>query len=116
MTVYKNLNPKGFVILDAPVSFAIDESEVEGIQKGQILLSTLKAAGFKGLFPFGPIEPFIYAEKRERNIKFNYKRFRFLENNSFINMLSIKDWFREQKTEDEKINSIFHPLFLESDL
>lgn len=114
--VNNSLEDKGFMIVDAPVSFMIDGSGSGSDFKSKVLLKTLRSSGFKGVFPFGPIEPFIYAEKNQRKFKFQYESLDFLKNRSFVNLSTISMWFSEGDLSDEYINSIYHPILLDMEL
>ena len=111
--VYDDLNDNGFMVLDAPVSFVLEGEGSGKKNKSPILANSIKAAGFETLFPFGPIEPFIYASKLKSKVSFDYSQTDHLPNSSFINLSSIQPWFDRVSDYKDVENSLYHPLFLE---
>ncbi len=108
-TVLKNLSPNGFIVMDAPLQRHLNKSS-NFVSDQKILEKTVLAAGFKAVFSFGSIEPFIYASQVNQELKFRYEDLpNNLPNRTFVNLLKL-DLPAEDENKVAPINTMFLPV------
>lgn len=103
-----HLNPGGFIVFDAPIWRYIDRDQVNAASELQILTDTLKAAGFKTVFPFGTFEPFIFASPEERAVEFSEDALKDVSNSAYANLIGLRFLYTSDPTKP-LVNSIFRP-------
>lgn len=117
--VRARLNPGGFAVMDAPIWKSLDEvDEEEGEGDGafqprsyEILLSTVRKAGFKTTFSFGPLDPLLFLKTEESAPQFDYGRLpEFVSNRGLVNMTDLRHIVEGARLKDEFVNSIFKPV------
>ncbi len=106
--VARRLDAKGFLIMNAPISFRFNNNSSDHLRPTATLLNTLKTSGFQTVLPFGSIEPFIYAERQQRALAFNYQSLpETLPNSSFVNLVPIQEVL--QLPDSDQVNSVYRP-------
>ncbi len=106
--VEESLSQDGFMIMNAPISFRFESSSTTHLEATSTLINTLKVAGFQCVLPFGSKEPFLYIEKEERKLAFNYQKLpKDFPNSSFINLVPIKEVV--DLPPSTKVNSVYKP-------
>ncbi len=106
--VARRLSDQGFLIMNAPISFRFNDNSSDHLQPTATLLNTLRFSGFQTILPFGAIEPFIYAEKDQRPVAFNYQSLpQTLPNSSFVNLVPIQEVL--QLPTSKQVNSVYRP-------
>ncbi len=106
------LTPEGFAVLDAPINRFqnSDSPEVKPLPQ-DIVVSTLKSAGFKSLLFYGPVEPFVYVSMTSKDIQFDYQKLpSFIENRTLLNLTNLNHILTSTDISEANVNSIYKPL------
>jgi spermidine synthase len=101
----KRLNPDGIVVLDFPIPNVGERSK-----NISVFLSTLRRAGFRVPFAYGPEEPFIAIGKGRKIWKFDYEKLNPWVSNPTLQNLTPRDITSFQRR--ARVNSIFFPVDL----
>ncbi|MBE8222102.1 MAG: hypothetical protein HAW60_05175 [Bdellovibrionales bacterium] len=76
-----------------------------------IFSSTLKDAGFKSVFFYGPEEPFLFAQINKKSLSFNFKKLsKKISTKTKKNLIKLNNNSLGVKIKKEYINSIFKPM------
>ncbi len=107
--VLHTLTPNGFVALDAPIWFDLEKNK-ENPQAYTLLMNTLHFSGFKSLYTFGPMEPFLFAQAEPKNLAFDYSKLpKGLANSVFVNLTPIDHFTLPMQWDAKMVNSVFWP-------
>ncbi len=102
--VNSRLNNNGFMILDFPITDT--NSQRAGVLAHK-LRKTLHTAGIKNIFSFGPYSSFIYAQKSNFPLSFDYEKLpQGLSLSTQLNLVSLEHLFNE--VEKYKPFSLFY--------
>ncbi len=109
-SVRERLNPGGFVVLDGPIWKTLDGGPRPRPAPYEILLSTLREAGFATRFAFGPLDPLVYAEPGGRSVSFDHAKLPpWISNRGFVNMNDLSHLLGDAELRSEYVNSIYKP-------
>lgn len=113
--VEKILEAEGFLVMDAPLSRKIDEEDTSDNFRHAVLVSTLRASGFKCVFPYGPFDPLLFVMKTSKSdLDFNYAKIpSSLNNRSWVNLKDIKHIVDVGQYGPEFVNSIYAPKWIQ---
>jgi spermidine synthase len=105
------LTGDGFAVLDAPiVRFEESSDSVVHPRPQDIVVSTLKSAGFPSLLFYGPVEPFVFVSMRERELRFNYEKLpSFVENRVLLNLTNLNHVLTAADIREENVNTLYKP-------
>jgi len=105
------LSDDGFAVLDAPIIRFQDPSKDEIKPLPQdIIVSTLKSAGFPCILFYGPVEPFVFVSAKAKDIHFDYAKLpNFIENRVLLNLTNLNHVLNEADIREDNVNSIYKP-------
>lgn len=107
----RNISENGFAVLDAPLWKNLDAPTDRRPLPQDILFSTLTAAGFKELFAYGPMDPFIYISPSAQPVSFDYDLLpATLAPRGLLNLTDLRHMLKDLRISPNYVNSIFRPL------
>jgi spermidine synthase len=111
LSLRKILNQGGFFVFDAPILLAEGVIASKDEAKPQdIILSTLDAAQFKNIFPFGLTDSFYLVSLSDKELKIRYELFpKTIKNKTIVNTYGLKETLEDSKIDAKYVNTIFLP-------
>lgn len=101
------LNPDAFVVLDLPIRY----SATEDLAPQLTIPRTLHASGLSNQFLFGPLNPFLFATKKDLDLKFNYSQLKTeVTSRTLMNLIEVNEFNVQEIKKDGPINSIYKPI------
>lgn len=100
------LSDEGFVILDLPLKY-----RTTSINAPQMVISrTVYRAGFENMLLFGPIDPFLFATKKNHSLTFDYDLLKDkVSVRTLINLIEVNEFDRSLIQGEGPVNSIYKP-------
>lgn len=115
------LAPRGLVVLDFPLGVSVETwgRQISNVRptRADVIYSTLTAAGFKTIFPFGFIEHFVVVSDEVRELAFDFDKLAInplISNQSFVNFRAVSAALTSLEVRTEYVNSVFRPQALGS--
>ncbi len=114
--LHDRLTPDGIAILDAPVILLRKDKMLNGQDPPRptpqdIILSTLRAAGFPSVLPFGKLEPFFAISPTKRTLVFDYDIIpEKIHTSTMMSFVDTTDQLGTVFIKDAYVNSIFRPI------
>ena len=110
--VKNRLTKDGFIILDVPIWKDLYNETINVKPMPQdILYSTLTHAGYKTIFAFGKMEPFLFLQIDKKNISLKKKEIKYkVSEQTRKNLISIHNILEDVEIKNEYINSVFKPV------
>lgn len=110
--VKNRLTKNGFIILDVPIWKDLYNETLNVKPMPQdILYSTLTHAGYKTIFAFGKMEPFLFLQTDKKSISLKKKKIKYeVSEQTRKNLVSIHNILEDVEIKSEYVNSVFKPV------
>ncbi len=105
--VERILADDGFIILDLPLKYRTEETD-----SPQVAISrTVYQSGFHNMLMFGPLNPFLFANKMKGSLEFDYSEVKDrVSARTIMNLIPVNEFEIEQIKASGPINSIYKPM------
>ncbi|MEK2646934.1 spermidine synthase [Bdellovibrio sp. BCCA] len=105
------ISPQGFFVADVPIWRGINAADQRPRPAPQdIVLSSLRAAGFNNAVVYGPIEAFMFVSKKSQKPVFNYDSLSpWLSNATLLNLTILTSVTDKADVSEKNVNSIYRP-------
>tara|TARA_B110001454_G_scaffold219179_1_gene250854 strand:+ start:146046 stop:147641 length:1596 start_codon:yes stop_codon:yes gene_type:complete len=97
----------GFIALDLPLKYRTEAADAP-----QMAISrTVYQSGFKNMLLFGPLNPFLFANKKDQALEFDYEEIKKdVSARTLMNLIPANEFDLDHVKKDGPINSIYKPM------
>lgn len=101
------LADNGFIVLDLPLKY-----RTAAMDAPQTAISrTVYRSGFRNMMLFGPLNPFLFATKKDGSLSFDYERLKGkVSTRTLINLIEVNEFDKVQIQRDGPVNTLYRPM------